>query len=129
MAITPVTVGTSGYVGQGVYGVSHSTVSPAAESTSGNNLLTVGKLYPNKDGLKLSIFYFAGDVSDGETWTSEIKNAVACAWQGADADDDAGCAFIPAVSKAGSRGRGGAVFTFAMQNASSEGWLWVLHGS
>ncbi len=120
----PTTSGTAGYVQAklGVFGVG------STASTAINNLNTnVDNQRSNRNGLQMSIIHFA-DVDNTETWTSELQGAVACAWQGEDADDDAGVAFIT-VAAAGGRSRSGSVFTFQMQNSTSAGWLWVLHAS
>jgi len=123
-ARTPTARGTAGYVQPklGVFGVG------STASTSTNNLLTdVNNPRSNRNGLHLSIIHFA-DVDNAETWTSEIKGAVACAWQGEDATDDDGAVFIT-VAAAGGRSRSGSVFQFQMENSTSAGWLWVLHAS
>ena len=74
----------------------------------------------NRQGLFLSIFFFT-DVDNADTWASGLPGVKACAWQGADPDDDGGAVSL-LVASTGQIG-------FAMQNANSEGWLWVLHGS
>ncbi len=115
--ITPaITAATTGFVvpGASVYGAG------STASTSTNNLLSdVDKHYANRNGLKFSIFYFAA-AANTDTWTSNIPGIVALAWQGADADDDAGVPFLSTPSS-------GEV-TFQMQG-TAEGWLWVLHGT
>ena len=120
---TPTTSGTAGYVQPklGVFGVG------STASTSTNNLNTdVDNQRSNRNGLQLSIIHFAS-VSDTNTWDSELKGAVACAWQGEDADDDAASVFIT-VAAAGGRSRSGSVFQFQTENTCA-GWLWVLHAS
>jgi hypothetical protein len=130
MAITPVQKGTAGFPGNGVYGSFPNTKrdSTSVQQTITNELIAnVDNHHPNKDGLKLSIFYF-NDAANTETWSSEIKNAVACAWQPDDATDDDVRVAITGATAGGSRSRGGAVFTF-VAGGTRGGWLWVLHGS
>lgn len=126
VALTP---SDTGYAGQGVWSSNPNLKKLAAgvQQTDANSVLTdVGNLQP-RNGLTLSIFYFSA-VADTNTWTSEIKNAVACAWQADVADDDDVRASISSHTASGARGRGGAVFTFVAGGTRS-GWLWVLHGS
>lgn len=112
---------TAGYVvpGKSVYG---------GVSTTTNNLLSdVDTHIADRQGLKLSIFYFgpsnsANDIDTGDTWTSNISNIVALAWQPADATDDK---VSPSLTTQAT-----GVVTFTAENATNnEGWLWVLHGS
>lgn len=119
-AKTPTARGTTGYVGNGVYG---------GVATTTNNLLSdVATHFPDRSGFALSIFHFS-DIDNLDTWTSEIKNAFACAWQAEDGADDCCSVAITSYTTAQSRARGGAVFTFQAENSDSAGWLWVLHGS
>lgn len=120
-AKTPVTTrSTAGYVdpGLGVYG---------GVATGTNNLVSdVDEHLVNRNGLKLSIFYFgpsasANDIDDGDTWTSNIPGIKAVAWQGADIADDCVAATLTTAATG--------VITFAAENANSEGWLWVLHAA
>jgi hypothetical protein len=69
--------------------------------------------------MKLRIFYFS-DIDDTDTWTSEIDNIHAVAWQGDRPDND--------MQAAGLTTADGGVVTF--DGASNKnGWLWVLSGS
>jgi len=114
-AITPVTTkSTAGYVDpkKGLYGgvcaLADNIKSGTAEHLS------------NRQGLFTSIFFFS-DVDNADTWTSGLPAVKACFWQGCDPDDDGGaCSLL--VAATGQIG-------FAMQNAASEGWLLVFHGS
>jgi len=126
-AKTPTTTKTTaGYVDPalGLYGCGPNTktYSSSVIATATNNLKTdVKDLISNRNGLKLSIFFFSDIDAAGDTWTSGLPNIKACAWQPADATDDK----VSAVCTAKSTG----TITFVAQNANSEGWLWVLHGS
>ena len=121
-AITPMmTKGTAGYVESklGVYG--------GICALADNILTDTAQHLGNRLGLHLSIFFF-DDVSNADTWgtaTAGLKQVVACAWQGADPDDDGGAVSLLSVDST----KGHCQIGFAMQNANSEGWLWVLHGS
>jgi hypothetical protein len=120
-AKTPVmTRSTAGHVepGLGVYG--------GVCAVTDNILSDTAEHLANRNGLKLSIFYFgpsasANDIDNGDTWTSNIQGIKAVAWQGADAADDC-CAATLTTAATG-------VITFQAENANSEGWLWVLHAS
>jgi hypothetical protein len=114
-AKTPLTTrGTAGYVEPylGVYG----GVCALADNIKSGT----AEHLANRNGLKLSIWFFT-DVDNADTWTSGIKGVKACAWQGADPDDDGGAVSL-VTAATGEIG-------FAMQNADSEGWLWVLSAS
>ena len=81
----------------------------------------------NRQGLNTSIFFF-DDVSNADTWGTAsigLKGVVACFWQGCDPDDDGGSASLLSVDST----KGHCKIGFAMQNANSEGWLLVFHGS
>lgn len=112
-AVTPsVSVSDTGYVNphNGVFG---------GVATATNNLRTdVASLRNNVQGCLFTRHYF-GDVSTGDTWTSNIPNIVAVAWQPADATDDAAGVFLSAQAT-------GAV---GWIGTNAEGWLWVIHGS
>ncbi len=118
-AATPVSQGTAGFVvpGASVYGAG------STASTTTNNLRSdVDTHYSNRNGLKFSIFFFAGITNaTGDAWASAIPGIVALAWQGADATDDAGVPILTSPSAG--------TIQFEMENASAAGWLWVLHGS
>lgn len=103
--------------GSSVYGAG------STASTTSNNLRSdVDTHYANRNGLKMSIFFFSGITNaTGDTWASNIPGIVAVAWQGADATDDAGVPFLETPASGTVR--------FEMQNGSAEGWLWVLHGT
>ena len=113
-AVTPVTDNTTAghtVAGMSVYG----GVNPISTA-----LITVGKHHANRNGAKLSIFYFSS-VDDTDTWASGIKNIIATAWQADQADADI-CATTLTTALTGE-------VTWDCQNASSNGWLWVLHGT
>jgi len=110
-AKTPVTTTTTaGYVvpALGVYG-GVNAVNAA--------LITNGTHTANRLGLKMGIYYFS-DVDDTDTWTSNIPNIVAVAWQADQANTDkVGASLTTAAT---------GVITFDCENANSNGWLWVL---
>ena len=104
---------TSGFTepGKSVYG----GVNAVAAS-----LITNGTHHADRSGLKLRVFYFS-DIDDTDTWTSNIDNIVAVAWQADQADTDkVGASVTTALT---------GVITFDAENANSVGWLWVLSGS
>jgi hypothetical protein len=117
--VTPVTKGTAGYLPPdlGVWG---------GVCALADNIRT-GTAEPlaNRLGLRLSIWYFAS-VGNADTWTVStvglLKGVKACAWQGEDPDDDCGAPSITAIDTT----TGQCTISFAMQNAASSGWLWVL---
>ena len=111
-AVTPVTDNTTaGFVDpdKGVYG---------GVNTSTANLLSgVNQHNDDVKGLRFSRWYFSS-VGNADDWTSNLPGVVAVAWQAADPDDDAGGVFL-ATALTGN-------IQFQMQNAASEGWLWVI---
>jgi hypothetical protein len=92
------------------------------------SILSNGTHFPDINGWTVSVWYFA-DIDDTDTWTSEIKNAVAAFWQGDQADTDKASVTITSNTVGGVRARGGAVFTFDVESANTNGWLLVIHGS
>ena len=110
------TKSTTGYVdpNHGVFGGALAT---------GTVLSTGGTYIPNRNGLKMSIFFFSS-MSEGDTWTSGLNGVVATAWQANDADLD----------RVGSRlvtqgtGQTDAVIRFDVGGGGA-GWLWVLHAN
>ncbi len=86
-------------------------------------LLSNGTHKANRNGLQLSIFHFADVDDDGaaDTWTSNIPNIAAVAWQADQADADQ-VAVTLTIALDG-------VVTFQGPNTNNVGWLWVLHGT
>jgi hypothetical protein len=81
-------------------------------------LQAVGAIQPHS-GFTLEVYYF-NDVSDTNTYTFNIPNIHAVAWQPDQADADICAVTLTNVAT-------GEV-TWDCQNASSQGWLWVLRG-
>lgn len=109
-AKTPVAVGGSGYV-------------PPFNAFTGVNavaaaLITNGTIQGH-GGFKLEVYAFA-DIDDTDTWTSNIQNIAAVAWQADQADTDKVGASVTTQATG--------VVTFDVENANSTGWLWVLRG-
>lgn len=111
-AVTPATVGTTGFLPTS--NVFAGPVAAASERT------TAGTVQSHK-GSQLEVFYFA-DVDNNDTWTSNIPNIQAVAWQPSNGDDD----WVAATVTTQATG----VVTFGTDNAASgnSGWLWVLRG-
>jgi hypothetical protein len=128
VAATPAT---TGYVDpkKGVWGQVpnlRQNSSGVAQTITNNVITDVTNHIADRSNLKLSVFYVSS-VENTNTWTSEIKNAVACAWQPEDAtDDDVRIAITAVGTASGERSRGGSVFT-AVAGGTRSGWLWVLH--
>ena len=100
--------------------------SGSAQTITNNVITDVATPIANRNGLKFSIYNLI-DVANAETVASEIKNAVACAWQPEDVtEDDVRVAITSVGTVSGERSRGGSVFTFVASGTRS-GWLWVLH--
>jgi hypothetical protein len=116
--------GQLGYVPPGyVYGVANSDGDVATDT---NNLMTDGGTIHPTAGLTMTVLKFI-DVDDADTHDSELKGVIACAWQPEEADVDMASVFVNTGTAAGARDRAGTTFTFKVTNASTSGWLWVLH--
>ena len=122
-AKTPLTTkSTAGYVDPalGLYTECAGRTNSTAATTTNNIKSDVGDVMSNRNGLKLSVFFFT-DIDSGDTWASGLKGVKATAWQGADATDDVGNAVLTAAATG--------TISFIVTNANSEGWLWVLHSN
>ena len=111
---TPTTTkSTAGYVDprKGVFG--------GVTTGTGNLNTLVNQRISNRLGLQLLIFHFTS-MSNGDTWTSNIKNIVAVAMQPEDANDDGSTAFLTAQTTG----------TITIQaGTSTSGWLWIMVGA
>lgn len=112
---------TAGFVdpGSGLFGGINAV--NAALVTNGTQLL-------NRNGLQLSVFYFAdidatGDVWDASSTTQPPRNVVAVAWQADTANADA----VGVTLTIAGTGQTDPTIAFEAENANSNGWLWVLH--
>lgn len=109
-AKTPVIAGTSGYPGKGTY----VGVVPVASAR-----LSTGTHQADASGDVLQKFYFA-NIDNADTWTSNIPNIKAVAWQPDTANSDlVGCSLTTQAT---------GVITFTTGADDKKGWLWVERG-
>lgn len=85
-----------------------------------NSMLSNGKIAPGREGMRLQIFFFDGNIDNLDTWTSGISNIRAVAWQPETGTTDHAAAFLFTQST-------GAI-GFVTENNGISGWLWVLSG-
>ncbi|GAG32180.1 unnamed protein product [marine sediment metagenome] len=83
------------------------------------DLITNGTHKANGNDLKWQNYYFS-DIDDTDTWTSNIPNIFAVAWQGDQVDTDRVAATVTTAATG--------IVTFGAENANSKGWLWVMRG-